>query len=347
MNYMGRQIDPIALWEQYVEFPSSMRIDKRVVFTPKVVCPNPKHDTSKHHFQINVQQGLVHCFAMCGISGTFTHALCVIHGFYDEFQVDQAQDERERDRRKRKAHRQAERIIFRYKVRGSGNGIRRYSREKRQPEQPEIDLSYDLFVPQAGLEYLESRNISSQSIAQWEIGWDHEDKRLVIPARDEHGQLRFLIRRVLDRREPKYLYTEGVSKTSLLFGACYLGIDQVESDGLILVEGSLDTIRLHQNGFHNAVAILGTGISKQQRNILSRYRPRRVYLMFDKDISGVKNIEICAQELRKYPLYVVRYPKHRSDPAEMGKEEVVRALDRAVPLVKFNRLNVKGVKNFG
>ena len=209
------------------------------------------------------------------------------------------------------------------------------------PEPVEIDLSYDMFVPQAGLEYLAQREITAQSIAQWELGWDHEDRRLVIPARDQNGQLRFLIRRVLDHREPKYLYSEGVSKTSLLFGACYLSMDQVESDGLILVEGSLDTIRLHQNGFRNAVAILGTGISKQQRDILSRYRPKRVYLMFDKDMSGVKNVEICADVLRKYPMYVVRYPKHRGDPAEMGKEEVVRALSRAVPLLKFKSLNVK------
>jgi DNA primase len=345
MNYMGRNIDPVALWSEYVEFPTSYRPERNEVFTPKLVCPNPAHDTTKRHFQINVQQGLVHCFALCGISGTFTHALCVIHGFYDEFQVDQTQDERERNRRKRKAYRQAEKIIFGYKTR-SQKISPRSARRERVPETPEIDLSYDTFVPQIGLEYLEAREINAQSIAQWEIGWDHDDKRLVIPARDEHGQMRFLIRRVLDKREPKYLYSEGVSKTSLLFGACYLQIDQVESDGLVLVEGSLDAIRLHQNGFRNAVAILGTGISKQQRNIVAKYRPRRVYLMFDKDVSGVRNIEICATELRKYPLYVVRYPKHRSDPAEMGKEEVVRALSRAVPLLKFKRPNVKGV-NFG
>jgi 5S rRNA maturation endonuclease (ribonuclease M5) len=340
MNYMGRTIDPISLWEQYVEFPTSYRPERNEIFTPKLVCPNPGHDTSKRHFQINVREGLVHCFAHCGISGTFTHAICTIHGFYDEFQVDAAQDDRERNRRRRKAHRKAERIIYRYKGRASRAG-KEIRRKHEKPKAPEIDLSYEMFVPKAGLDYLGEREITAQSIAQWEIGWDMEDKRLVIPARDEHGQLKLLIRRVLDHREPKYLYSEGVSKTSLLFGACYLSMDQVESEGLILVEGSLDTIRLHQNGFRNAVGILGTGISQQQRNILSRYRPRRVYLMFDKDVSGVRNIEIASQALRKYPMYVVRYPKHRSDPAEMGKEEVVRALERAVPFMKFKSPNVK------
>lgn len=343
MNYMGRTIDPISLWEQYVEFPTSYRPERNEVFTPKLICPNPGHDTTKRHFQINVQQGLVHCFAHCGISGSFSHALCVIHGFYDEFQVDAATDDRERMRRKRKAYRKAERIIYRYKSRAAGSR-KAIRRGREEPKAPEIDLSYEMFVPQIGLKYLAERDITAQSIAQWEIGWDYEDKRLVIPARDENGQLRFLIRRVLDNREPKYLYSEGVPKTSLLFGACYLSMDAVESQGLILVEGSLDAIRLHQNGFRNAVAILGTGISKQQRSILSRYRPRRVYLMFDKDVAGVRNIEIASEALRKYPMYVVRYPKHRSDPAEMGKEEVVRALSRAVPLMKFKRPNVKGAR---
>ena len=342
MNYNGRTIDPIALWENYVEFPTGYRPERNEVFTPKLVCPNPNHDTSKRHFQINVREGLVHCFAQCGISGTFGHALCIIHGFYEQFQVTEAADERERKKRARLAYREADRIIFKYKQRTfrytkarTKKEIKQGLREDQYRSAEEIRLDYEMFVPQVALEYLAERKINAQSIAQWELGWDMDDKRLVIPARDENQQLRFLIRRVLDHREPKYLYSEGVPKTSLLFGACYLSMDQVASDGLILVEGSLDAIRLHQNGFRNAVAILGTGISHQQRDILSRYRPRRVYLMFDKDVSGVKNVEIATETLRKYPMYVVRYPKHRSDPAEMSKEEVSRALSRAVPLLKF------------
>jgi len=91
MNYRGRQIDPIRLWDKYVELPS--QVDQRESFLHKVVCPNPNHSTFKRHFQINLREPLVHCFAYCGISGTYEHAICVIEGFYDKYKVEEATNE--------------------------------------------------------------------------------------------------------------------------------------------------------------------------------------------------------------------------------------------------------------
>ena len=163
-----------------------------------------------------------------------------------------------------------------------------------------------------------------------------EDKRIAIPALDERGIVRFLIKRgISPRQQPKYLYTEGYPKTHLLFGAGQIDLGMVHSHGLILVEGSLDAIRLHQHGLRNAVAILGTGISEQQRQIISRIKPRKIFLMFDKDSAGVHNIEIASQKLRKYPMFVCRYPKGKSDPAELTKKEAYRVIDRSIPVFRF------------
>jgi len=157
---------------------------------------------------------------------------------------------------------------------------------------------------------------------------------------DENSRLRFLIKRAIsDRQNPKYLYTEGFPKTSLLFGACHFDLGMIKSDGLILVEGSLDVIRLHQHGLRNAGAILGTGISEQQRRIIARLNPPRIYLFFDRDSAGIRNIEIAVPKLRKYPLYVVKYPKGKSDPAVMTNEEAHRQISRAVPALSFMREN--------
>jgi DNA primase len=314
MNYRGRQIDPVSLWEKYVEFPPNMEVDEDTIFLPKVVCPNPEHDTNKRHFQINVREGLVHCFAFCGISGTFTRAISLIEGC---------------------SEREARKLILR-NSRAGGYKLHRKAKRNSRANAPVLDLRYDRFLPPVGAEYLAERGINSSSIAAWELGWDAEEKRVVIPAKDENGHMRFLIRRaVLPRQEPKYLYTEGFPKTSLLFGGCAIDPGMIRSSGMILVEGSIDAIRLHQHGFHNAVGILGTGISKEQRGILGRMRPNKLFLMFDKDSAGIHNIEICAKTLRKYPMFVCRYPRGKSDPAELSREEVRNAIDKSIPLYRF------------
>jgi DNA primase len=362
MRYRGRNIDPIALWSRYVEFPSSFRTSD--VFSPKVVCPNPSHDTLKSHFQINLQQPMVHCFAYCGISGSIEHAICVIEGFYEKFDVDltvvktawskkpkeRSANEREQLRREFRAKRQARKIII-----GSASGKARKSekphvQKKRSGNSgaakviPTGEFDYDSFLPPVALEYLTERGITGESIARWELGWLPEEKRIAIPARDENGHLRFLIKRaVLPKQNPKYLYTEGFPKTSLLFGACQIDLGMISSHGLIVVEGSVGTILNHQDGLKNTVAILGTGISEEQRRIIARIRPPKIFLMFDKDSAGIRNIEIAASMLRKYPLFVVRFPKGKSDWDSVTKEEKFRQIDRSIPLFRFiheNSLNV-------
>jgi DNA primase len=314
MKFQGREIDPISLWEQYVEFPHNMRVDGK--FLPLVTCPNPDHDTIKRHFQINIEQGLVHCFAGCGISGTFTNAISLIEGIS------------ERDARK---------VILAHK-RSSRTHLRRIAdRNHREPKRVNELPEFDTFLPAVALDYLSARGITENSVATWELGWDSEEKRLVIPAKDQRGITRFLIKRsVLPRQSPKYLYApDGASTKSLLFGGCQTDPVLIRSTGLILVEGSFDEIRLYQHGIRNAVGTLGTGISEIQCNIVSRLRPRRIFTFFDRDTAGINGIEIVARRLRKYPLYVIRYPAGRYDPAELSGREVERAISRAIPFSRF------------
>lgn len=323
MRYRGRHIDPVALWEQYVEFPPNMKVDENDEFLPKVVCPNPDHDTNKRHFQVNAHRGLVHCFAKCGIQGTFEHAIAMIEGVS------------EREARKIILHHQRSdgKIVIRKKNSGTPRSVAPISTNL---------LRYDSFVPQAGMEYLDSRGISERARAEWNIGWDANEKRIVIPAADEGGLVRFLIKRgIFPSQQPKYLYSPeksvtGWGKTDVLFGTCGIDLGMIDSLGLILVEGSLDVIRLSELGYRNAGGILGTGISEQQRRIIARLNPRRVFFMFDKDVAGITNIVQTYQALRKYPCFVCKFPKGVNDPGEIrNKREADRILIRAVPAMKF------------
>jgi len=338
LKYKGRNIDAVKLWDRYVDLP--VNIDTTDVFLPKVQCPNPDHDTQKRHFQINVSQPTVHCFAGCGISGSYEHAICVIEGLYVKFKCEEATDEREQKRRRQRARNAAGKIILGYVSNSRGKrGNLRSSRKLRgqsaKPDVPAVSLEYAGFLPAAARSFVSDRGITPDSIAKWRIGFDPAELRIVIPAYDERDVLRFLIKRsIREKDQPKYLYTEGFPKNSLLFGACAISPGIVRSSGIVLVEGSFDAIVLQQFGIP-AVAILGTGISNKQVEILSRMRPRRVYFMFDKDTAGVTNIEIAARKLRRYPCFVCRYPRGCSDPAEMKREEAVRSVERAVPASRW------------
>lgn len=323
MIYAGKYLDPVSLWEEFVDFPDKVPDSG---FAPLVVCPNPEHGSSKRHFQVNLDKPLVHCFAQCGISGTYEKAISMIQGGTE---------------------REARRLILKHcrvklgptskrKMRDSQGRVKR-ARSAVEADKSS-DLRYSTFIPEAGHSYLGERGIDAQGIATFEIGWDKDENRVVIPAKDEREVLRFLIKRAIRPRDwPKYLYTEGFPKTSLLFGACLLDRDQVRSDGLVLVEGSLDAVRLHQHGIRNVVAVLGTGVSEKQAAIISRLKPRRVVMLFDKDGAGWRSMQITEHRVKTTPLFTCLYPSDKSDPAELSRKEAVRIIENAMPLVKFKQ----------
>lgn len=362
MIWHGRHIDVLGLWGEFVDLPQNIE-EPLPTFLPKVKCPNPEHDTHKHHFQINGKKPFVHCFAHCGISGTYEHALCVVLGIYDKRGVTDKMIRLAATERRPKesietstarekvgaSHREARRTILRHTraaLRGeasayAGLGTRKSVSDEDEvaKDQRALDGHKFHWMPKQAREYLDRRGIDGPARGKWRLGWDEDAERIVIPAYDERGNFRFLIRQRIDGVSyAKYLYTPGSVKTSLLFGACYIDREQVKSSGrLVLCEGPLDSIRLHQAGIGTAVSILGTGISTKQVRLIDNLSPRRVYLMFDKDESGVANIQRCSERVRKIPLFVCRYPSGRSDPAEMTREEVERSLDRAMPIAQFFR----------
>lgn len=319
-------IDPLAFWDRYVELPPDWPREA-VGFTNLVFCPNPEHDNTRSpSFQINLDKPLVHCFSQCGISGSYEHAVAMIEGLYLKYKLEDAPNKQERARRLTRSKREAKKIILR-----GATGISHRPHQARTPVKKaqvvKAKLEYEHFLPPVAQEYLQSRGISAGSISRWSLGWDPNEKRIVIPAHDEHNRLKFLIKRaVTNKQYPKYLYSEDSKKTEILFGATSISPQQ----HLVLTEGSLDVIRLTQNGLL-AVGVLGTGISDEQVAILARLRPRRIYLMFDKDTAGIRNIEVAMMKLRKYPLFVCRYPKGKSDAAELTKAQAMKSVNNATP----------------
>lgn len=314
VRFHGRVVDPVALWSNYVDFPENWE-DDGDEFAPLVKCPNPDHETDKRHFQVNLNKDLVHCFAHCGISGTYEHAISMIEGT---------------------THRKARKTILLHSRIGK---IEPRARKKHgvKKKTPLLDNTYDTFLPQVALEFLETRGISSASIAKWELGWDRDQLRIVIPAKDARGRVSFLVRRTVKPGvEPRYLYPKGAERESMLFGACFFDPGLIRSRGLILVEGTVDTIVQHQNGFTNTGGILGSYLSEKQAKQIMNLRPPRVFTMFDADGAGLEATFSVKKRLPMIPILVCRYPKGKTDPAELSEKESQRMQERALPIAQFS-----------
>ena len=124
-----------------------------------------------------------------------------------------------------------------------------------------------------------------------------------------------------DKQGGKYVNTSDTpvyKKSNNLFGMNFAKNHCAES--IILVEGNMDVISLHQAGFKNAVAPLGTAFTEEQANLLARYT-KEVLLTMDADEAGQKAIKRASEILEKTGLKtrVISIPDGK-DPDEFIKK---------------------------
>ncbi len=177
----------------------------------------------------------------------------------------------------------------------------------------------------AALEYLRGRGLSDAMIDGWRLGWSGEGRgglvaeladqavtpallveaglmtepepgrhrdlffgRVMFPIHDARGRVISFGGRVLGDGQPKYLNgpeTAVFSKRQTLFGLDRARAAARSDQQIVVVEGYLDVIALHQAGFSGAVAPLGTALTEAQLEALWRLSPAPV-LCFDGDAAG-------------------------------------------------------------
>lgn len=118
--------------------------------------------------------------------------------------------------------------------------------------------------------------------------YDNFRHRVIVPIIDVRGNVVAFGGRVLDDSKPKYVNTSDtlVYKKSLgVFGLNFAKNSKEKS--LILVEGYMDAISLHQAGFDNAIACLGTALTSEMAHLLMRYS-EEILLCYDADEAGQK-----------------------------------------------------------
>ncbi len=187
----------------------------------------------------------------------------------------------------------------------------------------------DSILKETGLFFIEERGARDKF-------WN----RVMFPILDVNNRVIGFGGRVMGDGEPKYLNspeTKLFDKSRNLYG---LNFARTSRAGYILIcEGYMDVIAMHQAGFTNAVASLGTAFTSQHALLLKRYA-NQVILTYDSDGAGTKAALRAIPILKEAGISVrVLNMKPYKDPDEfmknLGKEEFQKRIDNAVNSFMF------------
>ena len=145
--------------------------------------------------------------------------------------------------------------------------------------------------------------------------YDKFRNRLMLPVIDTRGDVVAFGSRVLDKSEPKYMNsseTPVYSKRRVLYGLNLA--KKTKRPNIILCEGNLDIVTLHQAGFDNAVASMGTALTVEQTRLLSRFT-KELVLCYDNDNAGKVATERALQILNnsEFSVKVLQLPRRLVD----------------------------------
>ncbi len=151
--------------------------------------------------------------------------------------------------------------------------------------------------------------------------YDRFRNRVMFPIIDVRGNVIGFGGRVLDDSTPKYLNTSETlifNKRKNLFGLNFA--KKTKEPYMILVEGNIDVVSLHQYGFDSAVASLGTSLTEEHATLLSRYT-EEVILTYDTDAAGQRAAQRAIPMLEKVGIKVrVLQIQDAKDPDEFLKK---------------------------
>ncbi|MGE4483570.1 MAG: DNA primase [Oscillospiraceae bacterium] len=176
--------------------------------------------------------------------------------------------------------------------------------------------------------------------------YDAFRNRLMFPVIDVRGSVIGFSGRILGDGEPKYLNSPETlvfSKSRNLFA---LNLAKKNKHGmLILAEGNIDVVSLHQAGFDCAVASLGTSLTAEQARLMSRYTDK-VVIAYDSDSAGVKAAQRAIGILEKTGLGVkVLRMEGSKDPDEYiqkkGADAFSLLLERSENHIEYRILTAK------
>lgn len=274
----------------------------------------PFHNEKTPSFSVSPNKQMYYCFG-CGAGGnvitflmeyenyTFPEALEVLAnriGIELPKQEMTAEQRKASDKRARLLEVNKEAAKYFYTLLRSERGTRahEYFRNRGLSEETikKFGLGYSDKYSDDLYRYLRSKGYEDEllkdsgliSIDEKRGGHDKFWNRAMFPIMDVRGKVIGFGGRVMGDGEPKYLNSPETmifDKSRNLYG---LNLARTtKKNQILLCEGYMDVIALHQAGFDNAVAALGTAFTVGHANLLRRYT-KEVYLTFDSDGAGIR-----------------------------------------------------------
>lgn len=167
------------------------------------------------------------------------------------------------------------------------------------------------------LNYMVGRGISKESYEYFKIGYSTKRKMVVVPVYGENNDFIGVIGRTIEGKA--YKYSAGLSRSTTIWNL--QNVIQLPSDSIILTEGYMDSIYIHQAGYWNVGAILGSAISPQQWFLLRKYFSE-IILFFDNDDPGRALRDSIINSVRDLSIGVVEYPGDQKDPEVLSEQQI-------------------------
>lgn len=361
-------IDEVIAKNDIVDLISQYTTLKRVGNRFQALCPL-HNDKNTPSFSVSPDKQLFHCFG-CGVGGTVIHFIMAkenldfmeavklladragvpVSDYRSGAERSRAAAIHEKKKRMYEMNAQAARFFFSKLTDKSGKIALEYLR-KRGLSNSTIKTFGLGFAPDTwtGLvDFMKAKGYTEAELVEGGLAKKRENGsaydvfrgRVMFPILDLRGNVIAFGGRTLVDNQAKYLNSPETlvyKKKENLFA---MNIAKNSKAGqFLLMEGYMDVISLHQNGFDNAVASLGTAFTPEQAEVLKRYADKAV-LCYDADEAGQKAMDRAGEILREADIKTrVLTITDGKDPDEYinakGKEMFGLLIDNAVSFIEY------------
>lgn len=336
----------------------------------KACCPF--HDEKTGSFLVSEQKQIYKCFG-CGKAG---NAITFVKDYEKITYIDAIKKLAERigmqvpDNPKKKEKNSKIDLIYQIyalandfyveNLKKHGSVARKYlvSRDISDQTIEKFSIGYSLDSFSALKSYLQKNHINDQIMEECGLFKVKEDKcydmfrdRLMFPIANAAGKIVAYGARALSADQEKLgkyinsptspIYTKGRE----LYGLNHSRFDISKKKFSIVVEGYMDFLRMWESAFYNTVASLGTSLTEDQVQILSRYS-QNFYMLYDGDKAG-KNAAIRAAGVilkRGFTVKIINLPEDEDPDSFLRKNppmEMQNLINNALSLPEFLKKNSK------
>lgn len=260
-----------------------------------IFCPFHKN-VNTPSFYINSKTGLWQCFnPSCGKKGNFRQLYRHITGrsFSSHLNVDPVELQKRID-----------------------SGFIQQKEEELDLASVAIDYSDNSKTDK--LQAFVNRGLSLDTLKYFEIGYSEVKNRIVIPVRNQQYKVVGFIGRAIEAdQEPRYLYNKGFKRADVLFNIQ----NAKHYSDVIVVEGSVDAMKIYEAGFPNVVATLGAQVSAYQVKLLKKYFDT-IIIFSDNDIAGNAMRDAIIGLCRGKNIFTAQVSAGCKDPGDMNTKEI-------------------------